>query len=45
MLDELCKGLGELALDAGFNGFCENRDLIVVVENYGVFGAATGGVR
>ena len=37
--------MGELALTAGLNGFCEDRVRIVVVENHDVIGAAAGGVR
>ena len=45
VLAELCKGLGELALTAGLNGFCEDCVRIVVVENHDVIGAADGGVQ
>ena len=45
MLDELCKGLGEIALAAGLIGFCEDHIRIVVIENHDIIGAAAGGVR
>ena len=45
VLDELCEGLGELALAAGLHGLCKDRVRIVVVKNHDLLCAAAGGVR
>ena len=45
LLVEFCEGSGEIAFDAGLDGFQNNCVRIVVVENHDVLGATAEGVQ